>query len=325
MLLAVCLLFVATGCEIKVALCAVRVGRVGNLEACSFIVLPPSTRQGIARGNTMPQFSAVLLALLQLAHGDVLCGNHRAETCAQCPITATGASNGAGWCNGVCIWDSATNRCMTPSVLCSTTRRPAYTADTCGQCGRTQADCNSSACVFNPTTSLCRPQLTNKVRTASVHLNYPDPGPLVAGDASWWINRIEVVNSSSVSYFASNGHRFGYGGLQQVSAPAYPYGPPRFIGKVIFSLWDQGCDQDSNPRCDPSTLATIVTCGDDVTCEGFGGEGTGKKSSFTFDNWNLRSDYYFVTHARDVGAGRVRSQSNPASQPEPQPQPQPQL
>ena len=241
--------------------------------------------------------------VLDCVSADVLCGGHRAETCALCPFsdgTINGAFYGAGWCNGECSWDAANNNCMTPSVLCSATG-PAV--ETCDQCGRSETSCSGGDCVFNLATSFCRPHLTNDVRTASVHLNYPDPSHLVAGAASWWINRIEVVDSASVSYFASNGHRFGYGGLQQVTAPD---ADGSFVGKVLFSLWDQGCDQDANPNCDPNTLATVVSCGDGVTCEGFGGEGTGKKSWFYFNDWGTRTDYYFVTHARRVSTTRVQ-------------------
>ena len=50
---------------------------------------------------------------------DVLCGGHRAETCALCPFsdgTINGAFYGAGWCNGDCSWDAANNNCVTPST-----------------------------------------------------------------------------------------------------------------------------------------------------------------------------------------------------------------
>ena len=260
-----------------------------------------------ARASPMSQIPSAItwsLLVLLLTHvvvdADVLCGGHRAETCAECPITSSGGWAGAAWCNGDCTWDSDTSACTTPSVLCSST---GSAKETCDQCGRSEESCSGGDCVFNAATSLCRPHLTNDVRTASVHLNYPDPGNLVDGAASWWFNRIEVVNSSSVSYFASNGHRFGYGGLQQVSASG---ADGSFVGKVIFSLWDQGCDQDVNPSCDPSTLATVVSCGDGVTCEGFGGEGTGKKSWFYFNNWDIRAEYYFVTHARRISGFRVQ-------------------
>lgn len=75
---------------------------------------------------------------------------------------------------------------------------------------------------------------------------------------------------------------------------------------VLFSIWDQGCDQDKNRDCDPDTLARLVSCGAGVTCEGFGGEGTGKKSWFSFNNWSTRTHYYMVTHARSVSATRTQ-------------------
>ena len=255
------------------------------------------------RRHTMLKWLAAC-CVMDSVGADVLCGGHRAETCALCPFsdgTIHGKNYGAGWCNGDCNWDAFTSNCVTPSVKCSAS---GLAADTCGMCGRSETSCSSGDCVFNPATSFCRPHLTNDVRTASVHLNYPDPSHLVAGAASWWINRIEVVDSASVSYFASNGHRFGYGGLQQVTAASDADGS--FVGKVLFSLWDQGCDQDKNPSCDPNTLAEVVTCGDGVTCEGFGGEGTGKKSWFYFNDWGTRTDYYFVTHARRVSTTRVQ-------------------
>jgi len=177
----------------------------------------------------IPSAIAWSLLVLLLTHvvvdADVLCGGHHAETCAECPTTSSGGWAGAAWCNGECTWDSTAGACTTPSVLCSPAG-PA--AETCDQCGRSEASCSGGACVFNPATSLCRPHLTNDVRTASVHLQYPanpgrwvvagDPGGFVPGKVSWFINRIEVVDSASVSYFASNADRFGYGGLLQLTA-----------------------------------------------------------------------------------------------------------
>ena len=233
------------------------------------------------------------LLLSPVICGAVNCGGHSASTCAECP-----QGNGAAWCNGECKWIEGT--CSYPTVLCATTS--SARANSCSQCPSTATQCSSSDCIYHASTGLCREQLTNEVRTASVHLRYPDPSSLVNGDPSWWFNRIEVVDSSSVSYFASNGHALGYGGLQQVDKG----NGGSFTGKVIFSLWDQGCDQDVDVDCDPSTLATVTSCGVGVTCEGFGGEGTGKKSWFYFNGWSLRSPFYFVTHARNVGGGRVQ-------------------
>ena len=138
-------------------------------------------------------WSLLVLLTHVVVDADVLCGGHRAETCAECPITSSGGWAGRAWCNGDCTWDSATGTCTTPSVLCTATG-PA--AEKCDLCGRSKAGCSGGDCVFNSATSLCRPHLTNDVRTASVHLTYPDPGNLLDGAGSWWINSIEVVDST---------------------------------------------------------------------------------------------------------------------------------
>ena len=56
----------------------------------------------------------------------------------------------------------------------------------------------------------------------------------------------------------------------------------------------------------PARYLCVVACGDGVTCEGFGGEGTGKKSWFYFNNWDIRAEYYFVTHARRISGSWVQ-------------------
>lgn len=47
------------------------------------------------------------LALVGSAYADVLCGMHRAKTCADCP-----QGNGASWCNGECHWDHQRDACV---------------------------------------------------------------------------------------------------------------------------------------------------------------------------------------------------------------------
>lgn len=41
----------------------------------------------------------------------VSCGNHGAESCSECP-----QGNGAGWCNGECVWDEVWDQCKQPGV-----------------------------------------------------------------------------------------------------------------------------------------------------------------------------------------------------------------
>jgi len=233
--------------------------------------------------------SIYFLSAIGCAYGAVSCGGHSAATCELCP-----QGNGAAWCNGDCRWEN--NTCTLPSIACT----PTIFRSKCDDCAGPRHDmsetgCEGGDCVWNPSTQLCREFLTNAIRTASVHLYYDPP----VSRPTWWFQRLEVAATSTVSYFASNGHGLGYGGLQQVSENP-------FVGKVLFSLWDQGCDQDVQFNCDSGTLAQVIACGKGVTCEGFGGEGTGKKSWFYFNTWMKDEPYYMVTHARDMNNGRVR-------------------
>lgn len=105
--------------------------------------------------------------------------------------------------------------------------------------------------------------------------------------------------TADVTYFASNGHRFGYGGIQQVDSNT---------GRVIFSVWDQGgCDQDVDPNCSPDNIAQFTACGEGVTCTSFGGEGTGRKSYFDILGSFpiVGEEYYFVTQAEYLGNRRM--------------------
>lgn len=118
-----------------------------------------------------------------------------------------------------------TNTCSPPS-------------QTCDDCGSSEDVCQGE-CSFNPIDSTCRPQFSNNVRTASVHLSYTLPSTV--SEPSWWLQRIEPVSSSSATYFCGVGNSYGYGGIQQVDGDSTS-DPPN--GKVIFSIWDGGCDQD---------------------------------------------------------------------------------
>jgi hypothetical protein len=128
-----------------------------------------------------------------------------------------------------------------------------------------------------------------------VHLFYNKPSEI--SQPAWWFQRVVPKSISDVTYFSSNGHAFGYGGIQQVNENN---------GRVIFSLWDQGsCDQDVG-NCDPDDLAQTTACGTGVTCTGFGGEGTGRKSYFdTSKIPNVDEEYFFVTQANYLGNKRM--------------------
>lgn len=174
----------------------------------------------------------------------VSCGGHYAPSCAECP-----QGYGAAWCNGECKWENGA--CVDRLVGCSD-------ATTNNECTTTSEDCS-----WNTWTNLCRQKLSDDVRTASVHLNYDIPGTVEK--PAWFFQRIVPQATADATYLSSNGHRFGYGGIQRVQGN---------VGRVLFSLWDQGgCDQDLG-GCDPDNVAITVACGDGVTCTSVSG---GKK------------------------------------------------
>ena len=198
------------------------------------------------------------------ALAEVVCGGHSAASCDLCP-----QGNGAAWCNGECTW--LDNEC------------------TSGCYGDEQASCGSDSCEWIDATGSCRDALSDSVRTASVHLNY---SPSVAQAAFWW-QRVEPRDVASATYFASNGFQYGYGGVQQ---------PGDSVDRAIFSIWDT-CDTEHN-TCDADDLASTVACGTGVTCTGFGGEGTGRKSQLDAELGD--GPYYYVTQADAVSTDRAQ-------------------
>ena len=69
--------------------------------------VPPRAGMSLEGGGA----SAGVNATLQRRRRDVLCGGHRAATCADCP-----QGNGAAWCNGDCVWSAANNGCEAPPL-----------------------------------------------------------------------------------------------------------------------------------------------------------------------------------------------------------------
>lgn len=134
-------------------------------------------------------------------------------------------------------------------------------------------------------------------RHASVHLLYQSPvGP---DPVRSWYTELTPKHSSESTFFATNGHAFGYLGLQQVEKCGH-----WFRGQAIFSLWDQTCTAEET--CAEDREATIVECGRDAVCKGFSGEGEGRKSTVSFNEWELEQTYGFVVGAFLVGEGVVR-------------------
>lgn len=226
--------------------------------------------------------TTVLLILLPAVTA-TSCGNHNAASCELCP-----QGNGAGWCNGECSWDATRavddavegdERCYHPlgeapwrncgaggesvdpdaAVTASglnTISGDVWCEATCGTTADTcVTDGPESTCDFHPSDSTCRYKLNNRgnTRTASVHLNPRKPDGVAEG--AWWFQRVVPQDVADVTYMATVGQNFGYGGVQVVNNGT---GGDAFHGRVIFSIWDQGCDQDFQSDCDPEALARTV-------------------------------------------------------------------
>jgi len=126
-------------------------------------------------------------------------------------------------------------------------------------------------------------------RHASGYLDYEDPLADVDIPRAWF-NSLWPKHSSESTFFATNGHGFGYMGLQQVEDRGL-----WFLGQAIFSIWDEGGQQ-----------AEVVECGELAVCTRFGGEGTGWQSTLRFNQWELEQPYGFLVEAFDEGSGKVR-------------------
>jgi len=228
---------------------------------------------------------------------EVSCGNLNAFGCARCPIF-DGVNRGASYCNGDCAWvDGQCNIKIATEVDCGTN---GGTAATCDQCPSDSYSCTSDDCTWHTKTSLCRDVFSDEVRTATVHLNYdaPTAGGSIANPA-WWFNRVIPTSLADQTYFATNVHSFGYGGIQRINETT---------GRILFSIWDQnGCDTSMHNTCNPNDVATVIACGTGVTCESFGGEGTGKKAYMDVDSMFPARDeeYFFVTQASYKGKYRM--------------------
>eukprot|EP00591_Stephanopyxis_turris_P000556 CAMPEP_0195507622 /NCGR_PEP_ID=MMETSP0794_2-20130614/1032_1 /TAXON_ID=515487 /ORGANISM="Stephanopyxis turris, Strain CCMP 815" /LENGTH=446 /DNA_ID=CAMNT_0040634367 /DNA_START=117 /DNA_END=1454 /DNA_ORIENTATION=- len=220
---------------------------------------------------------------LSISKANVSCGGHSASACSNCP-----QGNGAAWCNGDCSW--VNNQCVQTAKTCG----GGIMASSCSQCLSGENGCGNVDCAWHKSTGLCRDAFSDDVRTASVHLFYDSPSTV--NRPAWWFQRVIPTASADATYFSTNGHGFGYGGIQQVDDST---------GRVLFSLWDQGgCDQDVS-NCDPDDLAQTVACGTGVTCKGFGGEGTGRQSFYDRSYFEDNKAYYFATQAAYLGNRRM--------------------
>lgn len=122
---------------------------------------------------------------------------------------------------------------------------------------------------------------------ASVYLMYDAPR---TGKIKAWYHTLVPKQAADDTYFAVQGHTFGYFGLQQVRAW------PIFQGRVVFSMWDQ----PENRR------AQVEECGNLTVCTRFGNEGTGVKTFMNFHTWRVGKEYGFLTRAFDLGDNKIR-------------------
>jgi len=129
-----------------------------------------------------------------------------------------------------------------------------------------------------------------RARTASIHFNYKRPPG--ASTPSWYYNQLTPKETSEATFFAMSTTGYGYAGIQTV----FKDDRKDKDRLVLCSIWDQS-----------TGLAKMEKCGDDVVCEGFGGEGTGGKAKWYFD-WQLGKNYAFMLHRQPAsdGSGRVK-------------------
>lgn len=123
-------------------------------------------------------------------------------------------------------------------------------------------------------------------RGPSVHLT---PSLPTGNSYEWMYNEVTVPAGQDPvgSYYMANGFGQGYFGFQVNSATQR---------KIIFSVWDPSNEADGK--------TTAVSSGTDVVVSGFGGEGTGGKSNWTYD-WSTGTTYKFLTRIRPDGLGNT--------------------
>ncbi len=117
-------------------------------------------------------------------------------------------------------------------------------------------------------------------RGPSVHMGYTVPA-----NTEYFYNEMTIpVGQDTIgSYFMANGFGQGYMGIQ-VKSPAERW--------ILFSVWD----------ADNGAKTTLVSKGEGVIDNAFGGEGTGGQTYLSY-NWAAGTTYRFITRARPDGKG----------------------
>ncbi|KAK7054405.1 hypothetical protein VNI00_003599 [Paramarasmius palmivorus] len=117
-------------------------------------------------------------------------------------------------------------------------------------------------------------------RGPSVHMNYTVPA-----NSEYFYNEVTVPKGQDAigSYFMVAGFDGGYSGIQVNSQTER---------RILFSVWD----------ADNGQKTTLVSKGQGVVDNTFGGEGTGGQAYLIF-NWVAGNTYKFITRIRPDGSG----------------------
>ena len=117
-------------------------------------------------------------------------------------------------------------------------------------------------------------------RGPSVHMGYTVPA-----NTEYFYNEMTIPQGQDAigSYFMANGFGQGYMGIQ-VKSPSERW--------ILFSVWD----------ADNGAKTTLVSKGEGVIDNAFGGEGTGGQTYLSY-NWAPGTTYRFITRARPDGKG----------------------
>lgn len=202
---------------------------------------------------------------LYYSGAEVSCGNHNADSCANCPKCGDNWC-GSGWCNGDCTWKDS--KCIL-DLSCSSQYPipwdgPSNDADGCCNC-----DENCDASCLNEVWENPRAR-----RAPSIHATWPSPGGLKSdGTETLWYNSVQVLDDAANTFYMISGWGQGYSGIQRRTRGTTCQDP-----WIIFSVWDFGCKEGANPQPDSCVPAEVVDIGPETIKTGFGGEGTGRKT-----------------------------------------------
>ncbi|MGK5051852.1 DUF3472 domain-containing protein [Janthinobacterium sp. RB2P8] len=117
-------------------------------------------------------------------------------------------------------------------------------------------------------------------RGPSVHMGYTVPA-----NTEYFYNEMTIPKGQDTigSYFMANGFGQGYMGIQ-VKSPSERW--------ILFSVWD----------AENGAKTTLVSKGEGVIDNAFGGEGTGGQTYLSY-NWAAGTTYRFITRVRPDGKG----------------------